>query len=370
MPKTKTHRIHKGANPSLPVPFKVGREWRFDFRIGGRTGKRYRGTFDTPGEAEENIRLILAGDAKPVTASLPGLVDDYFRWAEKTGAKAPETIRGDRCRMKAFVAWADSAGIRRPADVDYEAFANFQAYFHKHYPFDQDRILKRYKACNPKSTWEKYRQIVVTFYGWLIKRGLARENPGRDPDFRHKLQRQIPPHFEPDQMTAILKYFDDRDKHLPVPYLSIIMRLLAYTGMRWGEMSRLTWADIDLKKRELTIRISKNKTFRVLPIAPALAPWIDHLPRDTKYIIGNHRGGHLYSNSWVLRQLHQAADDLGFERRRLHDLRHTFAITFLLKGGNVIILSRLLGHKSITSTMIYLALTAQELHGSVEAFDY
>lgn len=44
----------------------------------------------------------------------------------------------------------------------------------------------------------------------------------------------------------------------------------------------------------------------------------------------------------------------GIPERRLHDLRHTFAIRFLKSGGTLPALQRILGHASLTNTSIYV----------------
>ncbi len=44
---------------------------------------------------------------------------------------------------------------------------------------------------------------------------------------------------------------------------------------------------------------------------------------------------------------------------RIHDLRHSFASLFLLDGGDIFKLSRILGHSSVKTTEIYLGLSLE-----------
>lgn len=49
-----------------------------------------------------------------------------------------------------------------------------------------------------------------------------------------------------------------------------------------------------------------------------------------------------------------------------HKLRHTFATHVMKNEGNIVLLRDLLGHRSITSTQVYLHVTAQELREAAE----
>lgn len=51
---------------------------------------------------------------------------------------------------------------------------------------------------------------------------------------------------------------------------------------------------------------------------------------------------------------------------RFHDLRHTFASHFMMNGGNLYTLQRLLGHSDIQTTMIYAYLDAKFLQTAIE----
>ena len=46
----------------------------------------------------------------------------------------------------------------------------------------------------------------------------------------------------------------------------LIFNMLYYCGLRKGELLNLDWDDIDLQKDLLTVRTSKNKTGRIVPI--------------------------------------------------------------------------------------------------------
>lgn len=65
----------------------------------------------------------------------------------------------------------------------------------------------------------------------------------------------------------------------------------------------------------------------------------------------------------------QRLKDAGIELDRgqnTHILRHTFASHFIINGGNVLVLQKILGHSDIRMTMIYTHLTPNHLSEAVE----
>lgn len=166
--------------------------------------------------------------------------------------------------------------------------------------------------------------------------------------------------------------------HRPIYRIGFI--LLYTTGMRLGELARLTLADVDLSERTLRIRESKFHKTRLLPLSPSAArelrrylkirleaPW-DISP--VAPLLGDHHASAYFRHFNIqalgmgLRRFIRAAgvcDSYG-HYPRVHDLRHSFAVQALLRwyrqGADVQAklpqLSMYLGHVSIVSTAHYL----------------
>lgn len=54
------------------------------------------------------------------------------------------------------------------------------------------------------------------------------------------------------------------------------------------------------------------------------------------------------------------------EGRRTHVLRHTFASHFMMNGGNILVLQRILGHANIRETMRYAHFAPNHLEDAVK----
>jgi len=155
--------------------------------------------------------------------------------------------------------------------------------------------------------------------------------------------------------------------------LRAMLSLLEQTGMRENEAATLTFSDVDYTARQITL--SKTKTNRARTIAWK-TPGGDAgcvLPPAAAGPVFVSRNGEHYKNvatnfGQVMRRL--AGTDVAkgrpFQRFRIHDLRHAFAIRWLKAGGDIYRLSRHLGHTSVKTTEIYLsALSAAELDAVV-----
>jgi integrase len=161
--------------------------------------------------------------------------------------------------------------------------------------------------------------------------------------------------------------------------------MLAYcTGVRLGELVRLTLGDLDLNGAALTVRNTKFFKSRHLPLRPSLLAVLrDYLharaqstasDAPTAALLWNEHKGqgyHLVTLGHLLAEVIRQADlkpQAGRLGPRCHDLRHTFVVHRMVAWYRAGIkpqsrlhyLATYLGHKDIYSTLVYLTIT-QEL---------
>jgi integrase/recombinase XerD len=160
----------------------------------------------------------------------------------------------------------------------------------------------------------------------------------------------------------------------------IALVLLYTTGMRRGELVRLTLADVDLRQRTLRIRESKFHKTRIVPLSSSVArelrrylrvrlapPW--DISVDAPLLGDQHGSTHFraYVPAAIGQGLHRLFRDAEVRDPhgrypRVHDLRHSFAVQALLRWYRAGVdvqaklpqLSMYLGHVSIVSTAYYL----------------
>lgn len=148
----------------------------------------------------------------------------------------------------------------------------------------------------------------------------------------------------------------------------LVVRFLAYTGLRWGEMAALTLGAVDLKRKRLDIdrtvseadgrliwKAPKDYERRSVPfpdfIADELAPLLSGKVGDD-LLFSAPEGGVLRVSHWRPRVFNPARDGLkGFPKVTPHDLRHTAASLVVSAGGNVLALARMLGHEDPSMTL-------------------
>lgn len=171
-----------------------------------------------------------------------------------------------------------------------------------------------------------------------------------------------------------------RDCPLRPEVFTLALTLLYTTGLRRGELLRMTIGDYDVREQTLLVRESKFHKSRWLPLSTDGVFKLNHylearransLPLlSTTPLIWNHRsGGRTYTATGFAQVVRQLLDTAGIRRPdghlpRIHDFRHTFATHALLRwyesGENVQSrlpsLSTYMGHVSIVSTEYYLQL--------------
>lgn len=168
-----------------------------------------------------------------------------------------------------------------------------------------------------------------------------------------------------------------------------LVRVAAYTGLRWGELTGLRVEDVDLVRRRLHVRqavsavggrlvVGTPKTHeqRAVPLPGALVEEVAGLVEGRAagaLVFGTARGTPLSASNWRQRVWLPALEDVAGavpDGVRVHDLRHTAASLAISAGANVKAVQAMLGHASAVMTLdTYADLFPDDLDAVATAVD-
>lgn len=134
------------------------------------------------------------------------------------------------------------------------------------------------------------------------------------------------------------------------------------TGLRAGEQIALRWSDVDLTKGSAVIIRSssrkkigstKSKKARVVYLTAEVRAALEQLPRRGELVF-TQRTGKPHTYGTLRHRLHSALTRAGIDRRRWHDLRHSYGTALAEAGIPLPKVQRLMGHSTIAVTMRYV----------------
>lgn len=337
-------------------PIRYARGWRVNFR--DHTGHRHRVRFpaDRHGDAERAAQDYIDRVATPKGADLADHIAEYLRWAEVTGKKRPQTIHIDAGRLSIFCRWAADHGVKSTARITATVIRDFQQAY-----------LTARSGNAARRTWDKYRLILSAFLRWAISRGLVTDNPAALPEFKLNPRLQAPPvprTLTIQNVATLLPILNDL---LPQATAGAFLTML-YAGIRTSEARQLLWSDVDLDHRTITVQHqTKSGRSRTIPIAAQLYPILAALPRAYPHVFGLPPTGEAPSVNAYHHALRRCAARAGLSGISPKTLRHTFAATLAQNGVHIGTIKVLLGHASITTTMIYLHWQPAHLRAAVDS---
>lgn len=151
------------------------------------------------------------------------------------------------------------------------------------------------------------------------------------------------------------------------------------TGLRQGELISLEWPQVDLFRKTVLIKDTKNKKPRTIPLNKKA---IDILLKKSKVrsisckTVFLNPSRNKIDASKLRKELGAVLIKAGIENFRFHDLRHTFATRLAQAGADIYRIAKLLGHKDIRMTQRYAHHCPDSLRGDVDLlqnfnnFDY
>ena len=180
--------------------------------------------------------------------------------------------------------------------------------------------------------------------------------------------------FTDNQIKQMLNYFrklKSREKTYYAVRDYLVVIFLLGTGVRLGELANAKWKDADLKNRSIII-FGKKRQQRTITLNPKLTQELKEFfiyksqlfkeNEESKYIFTSIANEKLTENaiSLVFKRLKEV---MNFQDVRLsaHTFRHTFAKNWIMAGGDVFSLQKILGHSKLEMTQKYVELFGSDL---------
>ena len=249
---------------------------------------------------------------------------------------------------------------------------------------------------------KKVHKLLNPFFKYLEKEGYVIKNPcanvtlpkDKNISVDAIIEKQKIPfkYFTPDEIKILREAFVDSK------YKDVIDFALG-TGTRVGEIAGLKKTQLNFKEREIYITNNTTtsavfnekrekigyetkdgtpKTESSIDVIPMSEPVYDlliNLPDnpESEYVFtinGHQLDKKNLQKEWKKTILAICKKNKAFNYRVFHDLRHTFAVLLLLNGTDLYTIMKLMRHKKLSSTEIYLAVLPQSKETSVNKLNY
>lgn len=289
-----------------------------DLRI---DGKRIRRSLETRDRtiAKMKARIIRREIAGSLLASSNSIADyelEYFTWAKSI--KAPRTIEVEKSCFKMF---REITNINNLSNINNHSIDKFISY-----------ITQK----NSPATANYYIRTLRSIFNTALRWNYMAENPFRSAKLlRFELS---PPRIL--TRSEIRKIFASAYKR--APELAQLFEFYLLTGLRRSEAINLQWSDIDYERNVITIRRTKGKRFRYVPMFKRVIT-ILHSRKDLIKPFSARLDE-------VTKKFKLCAIAAGISNTQLHDLRRSFSSYLSEAGIPPVLIQKWLGHESFRVT--------------------
>jgi len=331
------------------MPKKTDDGYRVDIRPRGRNGPRFRKVLATQAEALAYERWVMAEHATAEPWERPQVDNRRLSELAQVWYKLHgKNLKSGDGRKKDIDNWISLAGDPMAKDFTAADFTRVRA-------LRLGSLRKRAKGKNnvvegtttvTATTANHDLAHIRAMFNELIRMG---EWHGSNPVAgvrALKVDEKELQYLEHDQIAELLTELDkSQDSHA-----RITARVCLTTGARWGEAATLKANQIRAGMvHYVSTKSGKNRS---VPIAPDLAELVKS---NAPLVDGINTFKRALSKTGIKLPKGQLS----------HVLRHTFASWYVMKGGNIVVLSEILGHESIETTMRYAHLAKGHLNSAL-----
>jgi integrase len=206
-------------------------------------------------------------------------------------------------------------------------------------------------------------------FTFAIREGMLEDNPARM--VKRWKDRTLERYLNQEELERLGKALCDAEAAGENPKAIAIIRLLALTGARKGEITNLIWAEVDFDKGMLRLRDSKTGQ-KIIPIGKSALAILAAQPRmaNSALVFPADKLG----RAGAERTYFQGINAIWYRVRakanlpgvRLHDLRHTAASIAVANGASLPMIARVLGHSDTKTTQRYAHLSDAPVRQVVE----
>lgn len=314
-------------------------KWQANFRPEGRGGKRIARSFRTKREAldfeiTEKAKARTQTDYLPPDKDTRRLSDLAHAWYNEHGHQ----LNSGKKRRGELLAVIED--LSNPVAVKFTS-VDFLTYRRERYE------RRKAEGFTPENDLNHKLAYVKAMFSTLIKSGTWKHpNPVANVS-KLKMQERELSYLTKEQIRALFTSLEQARN----PDVLIISKICLSTGARWSEAEGLHRSAV--KAGKIHFLKTKNGRNRSIPISGEL---------EREILAGRPKQGPMFSSSW--NAFREAVERAGIELPRgqkSHVLRHTFASHFMMNGGNLLTLNKILGHQTIQMTMRYAHLAPEHL---------
>lgn len=185
--------------------------------------------------------------------------------------------------------------------------------------------------------------VAIKEWGWIEENPFRKVSKFKEPRGRVRF-------LSDDERVHLLEACKKSRNQL----LYLIVVLALSTGARKNEILGLTWDNVDLGRKVITLRETKNGEVRLLPLAGhALDLMMEHSKirrLDTKFVFPGLTPQKAVDvrAAWLT-----AVQNAGIKDFRFHDLRHSTASYLAMNGASLAEIAEVLGHKTLAMVKRY-----------------
>ena len=286
------------------------------------------------------------------------IISNYFLYL-KSLEQASNTLRHKITNVSLFIEYLEKNCIKSLNQIDKQFVYNYTQLYDSY-----DHVLS-YKDRNKLD--------IRLFLNWAFDNNHSKYSGDMLlPKIIWHRRTTIRTYYSKDEITKLLNTIDRRTNKGKEDYL--IICLICYLGLRISDVVNLKISNIDFNENK--IRIIQNKTDKelYLPLIEQIKyPLLDYL-KNVRPIEANNdyifvtwtkpyeQNIKLTAHNYMVRRYFKKADvDINGRKAGFHALRHSFSTMLLSEEVPLYSISKILGHKKIDTTMLYLDIDISKL---------